>query len=64
MPGLRELAERTPPRRERYVDLLRALAIVLVVLGHWMVVVVTVGADGLTASAPWKCCRGAVRSPG
>ncbi|MEU6180425.1 acyltransferase family protein [Streptomyces coeruleorubidus] len=47
MPGLRELAERTPPRRERYVDLLRALAIVLVVLGHWMVVVVTGGADGV-----------------
>ncbi|MER5213606.1 hypothetical protein ABT063_24300 [Streptomyces sp. NPDC002838] len=27
MPGLRELAERTPPQRERHVDLLRAFAI-------------------------------------
>ncbi|MGW0811724.1 acyltransferase family protein [Streptomyces viridiviolaceus] len=47
MPGLRELAERTPPQRERYVDLLRALAIVIVVLGHWMVIVVTGGDDGV-----------------
>jgi peptidoglycan/LPS O-acetylase OafA/YrhL len=58
MPGLRELAERTPPRRERYVDLLRAFAILIVVLGHWMVVVVTGGArglDGFSALAvlPW-----------
>ncbi|GEC05359.1 hypothetical protein SSP24_30140 [Streptomyces spinoverrucosus] len=47
MPGLRELAERTPPQRERYVDLLRALAILIVVLGHWTVIVVTGGARGL-----------------
>ncbi|MFF0109573.1 acyltransferase family protein [Streptomyces hirsutus] len=47
MPGLRELAERTPPQRERYVDLLRALAILIVALGHWMVIVVTGGARGL-----------------
>jgi peptidoglycan/LPS O-acetylase OafA/YrhL len=47
MPGLRELAERTPPQRERYVDLLRALAILIVVLGHWMVIVVTGGVRGL-----------------
>ncbi|MBA4860916.1 acyltransferase [Streptomyces sp. PSKA54] len=47
MHGLRGLAERTPPRRERYIDLLRALAILIVVLGHWMVIVVTGGARGL-----------------
>ncbi|PAZ09634.1 acyltransferase [Streptomyces sp. SA15] len=47
MHGLRELAERTPPRRERHVDLLRALAILIVVLGHWMVIVVTSGARGV-----------------
>lgn len=35
MRRLRQLAERTPPGRERYVDLLRALAITTVVLGHW-----------------------------
>jgi peptidoglycan/LPS O-acetylase OafA/YrhL len=46
-PGLRELAERTPPQRERYVDLLRALAILVVVLGHWMVIVVTGGEGGM-----------------
>ena len=35
MRRLRQLAERTPPGRDRYVDLLRALAITMVVLGHW-----------------------------
>ena len=44
MHGPRELAEGTPPERERYIDLLRALAIVIVVLGHWTVIVVTGGA--------------------
>lgn len=38
---LRSLAEQTPPSRERYVDLLRAVTIILVVLGHWLVSVVT-----------------------
>ncbi len=40
MRRLRQLAERTPAGRERYVDLLRALAIVLVVLGHWIISVI------------------------
>ncbi|WBC16828.1 acyltransferase [Micromonospora sp. WMMA1998] len=40
MRRLRQLAERTPPGRERYVDLLRALAITMVVLGHWGVTVI------------------------
>ncbi|MCZ7428509.1 acyltransferase [Micromonospora sp. WMMA1949] len=35
MRRLRQLAQRTPPGRERYIDLLRALAITMVVLGHW-----------------------------
>ncbi|MFJ6199407.1 hypothetical protein [Micromonospora sp. NPDC092111] len=34
MRRLRALAEHTPAGRERYVDLLRALAISMVVLGH------------------------------
>jgi hypothetical protein len=38
--ALRELAERTPASRERYVDLLRAVALGAVVLGHWLVSVV------------------------
>ncbi|MET8907475.1 acyltransferase [Micromonospora sp. NPDC004551] len=40
MGRLRQLAERTPATRERYVDLLRALAITMVVLGHWGVTVI------------------------
>jgi hypothetical protein len=39
MRRLRELAGRTPARRERYVDLLRAVAITMVVLGHWLIAV-------------------------
>ena len=31
------LAERTPEKRNRYVDFLRALSILAVVLGHWMI---------------------------
>ncbi|MBB0242821.1 acyltransferase family protein [Streptomyces alkaliphilus] len=46
MRGLREAAERTPPQRERYVDLLRAVAITMVVLGHWLVVNVTYDGAG------------------
>ncbi|WP_189929081.1 acyltransferase family protein [Streptomyces sulfonofaciens] len=52
MHRLRENAERTPPHRERHVDLLRAIAILIVVLGHWMVIVVTArggGAGGFSA---------------
>jgi peptidoglycan/LPS O-acetylase OafA/YrhL len=37
---LRRLAERTPASRARFIDLLRAIAIVAVVLGHWLVTVV------------------------
>ncbi|KPM53893.1 acyltransferase [Frankia sp. R43] len=46
MPALRELAEQTPPSRERYVDLLRAISILLVVLGHWLVSVITHDRNG------------------
>jgi fucose 4-O-acetylase-like acetyltransferase len=38
---VRRLAARTPASRERSVDLMRGLAICLVVLGHWFVVAVT-----------------------
>jgi surface polysaccharide O-acyltransferase-like enzyme len=38
----RTLAERTPARRNRYVDLLRAVSILVVVLGHWTMAAVTV----------------------
>ncbi|MEV5411763.1 acyltransferase [Thermopolyspora sp. NPDC052614] len=38
---MRRAAERTPAHRDRYVDLLRAVAITAVVLGHWLAVHVT-----------------------
>ena len=38
--GLRRLAEKTPASRARFIDLLRAIAIVAVVLGHWLVTVI------------------------
>ena len=40
MTSIRQLAEQTPARRERQIDLLRAVAITAVVIGHWLVVVV------------------------
>jgi len=38
--ALLKLADRTPPSRERYVDFLRALSIMVVVFGHWLAAVV------------------------
>jgi len=32
-----ELAAKTPPERNRYVDLLRAVSILVVVVGHWLI---------------------------
>jgi fucose 4-O-acetylase-like acetyltransferase len=40
---LAQVAESTPASRDRYLDLLRALAITLVVLGHWLIAVVSYG---------------------
>ncbi|GIG20234.1 hypothetical protein Cch01nite_09580 [Cellulomonas chitinilytica] len=37
-----DAAAATPPHRDRYVDLLRAVAICVVVLGHWTISAVTV----------------------
>src|SRR5262245_42892633 len=36
-----DLADRTPTSRDRYVDFLRLASIVVVVLGHWLMAVVT-----------------------
>jgi Acyltransferase family len=45
----RQLAESTPASRERVVDLLRAVAIVAVVLGHWLITAIEYdSAGGLT----------------
>jgi peptidoglycan/LPS O-acetylase OafA/YrhL len=50
---IRRTAGETPPERERHADLLRAIAIGAVVLGHWLVVLVTYdderGLDGRSA---------------
>jgi len=46
MHGLRRLADQTPASRERFVDLLRAAAIVAVVYGHWLLVVVEYDDEG------------------
>jgi fucose 4-O-acetylase-like acetyltransferase len=42
------LAAATPVTRDRYVDGLRAAAIIVVVVGHWLIAVVTTGAGGVT----------------
>ncbi|WP_250214081.1 acyltransferase family protein [Acrocarpospora catenulata] len=57
--GVRRRAEQTPPSRERFIDLLRGVSILAVVLGHWLVTVVGYDRHGeLTASSalpdlPW-----------
>ena len=33
----RDIAQKAPPERNRYVDFLRALSILAVVIGHWLV---------------------------
>jgi hypothetical protein len=55
---VRDLAAATPSTRNRVVDLLRAAAILVVVLGHWLVAAVTVRDGELVAGhlldlAPW-----------
>jgi fucose 4-O-acetylase-like acetyltransferase len=42
-----EMARRTPPGRNRYADFLRAVAILVVVLGHWLASAPQVTDDGL-----------------
>ncbi|ASW57835.1 acyltransferase [Plantactinospora sp. KBS50] len=49
MHRLRWLARNTPAGRERYVDLLRAVAIVAVVSGHWLMTVIGHDASGQLA---------------
>ncbi|ACZ31113.1 acyltransferase 3 [Xylanimonas cellulosilytica DSM 15894] len=46
MSTITELATRTPTTRLRHVDLLRAVAIIAVVLGHWLLMTVERTADG------------------
>jgi len=54
-----ELADRTPPSRNRYVDFLRAVSMLVVIVGHWLAAAPYFDAtDTLTAShilavVPW-----------
>lgn len=54
-----DVNQQTPGQRERYVDFLRALVVVVVVLGHWLAAVITVNDQGglqptnIIAVAPW-----------
>ncbi|MEU8542236.1 acyltransferase [Streptomyces sp. NPDC048717] len=55
---IRELAAATPARRDRCVDFLRAFAIVMVVIGHWLAVVITfqdgrLDGEHMLAVQPW-----------
>ncbi|MFO7777476.1 MAG: acyltransferase family protein [Nitriliruptoraceae bacterium] len=60
--GLRAVAakveERTPVERDRFADLVRVVALLLVVLGHWLVAVIVVDDDRFVATQllvvePW-----------
>ncbi|MFE0173709.1 acyltransferase [Streptomyces sp. NPDC059002] len=46
--SVRDLAEKTPAGRDRYIDLLRVASLGTVVIGHWLMAAVTVGDDGRT----------------
>ena len=56
----RELAESAPPERNRWVDFLRALSILAVVIGHWLVAAPYIDASGtiqgghLLGILPWS----------
>ena len=54
----RQLADRTPETRNRYVDFLRAVAIMAVVMGHWLIVAPSVEGgrlrlDHMLSLEPW-----------
>src|SRR5215475_14336808 len=54
-----ELADRTPPSRNRYVDFLRAVSMLVVVVGHWLAAAPYFDANGALTSShiltvvPW-----------
>ena len=45
--GIAAAVDATPPDRDRYVDMLRALSILVVVLGHWLMAIVYLDGDGV-----------------
>jgi hypothetical protein len=53
-----ELADKTPPSRNRYVDFLRALSITAVIFGHWLIAAPWIREgelqlDHMLAAQPW-----------
>jgi hypothetical protein len=54
-----ELADRTPPSRNRYVDFLRAMSMLVVVVGHWLAgapyfdATDTLTTSHILAAVPW-----------
>jgi fucose 4-O-acetylase-like acetyltransferase len=58
-PSVRELVDRTPATRNRYIDLLRVFSILVVVIGHWLMAVITIDAtgairgDNILGLVPW-----------
>lgn len=51
---MRRIADATPPTRDRGVDALRALAILGVVLGHWLVTALVADSGTIRATSPLK----------
>jgi fucose 4-O-acetylase-like acetyltransferase len=56
---VRTLVEQTPKSRNRYIDVLRVFSITVVVIGHWLMAVITIRPDGSIAGdnilgmVPW-----------
>jgi fucose 4-O-acetylase-like acetyltransferase len=50
-PSIAEMAKATPASRDRFVDLLRALSIAVVVFGHWLAAVVYWDGDTIQGSS-------------
>ena len=57
--NVKELVAGTPSTRNRYIDLLRVFSIFVVVVGHWLMAVITIdttGAirgDNILGMVPW-----------
>jgi hypothetical protein len=57
--SVHELVARTPVTRNRYIDLLRVFSIFVVVVGHWLMAVITIDAtgaiqgDNILGLVPW-----------
>lgn len=49
--GLAGMVAATPDSRDRYVDLLRAFSILVVVIGHWLMAIIYLDAEGLTGAS-------------